>query len=184
METSPWYGLGDTNQCVNGANCYCHVLGNPLNSIYRAMPRKDRPTVLALLRGTETPRYLVNDEAIALAAGMGVSGAVVSWFQERLPRDREMDEAGFTKRYDKAMRFVDGQAKRKLFEAAALAAYRAQTDAPVVHTQLGDDARQFDDITDGRALCWVHEGRHYAKLTPMFEPFGKALEKFQDRFWN
>ena len=49
---------------------------------------------------------------------------------------------------------------------------------------MGDDARQFDEITDDRGLCWVHEGRHYAKLTPMFEPFQKELESFQDRFWD
>lgn len=183
LESSPWQQTDDTGQRVNGVNQYCHVLGNPLYSIYRTMPRKDRPTVLAVLRGTETPRYLVNDEAIALAAAMGVSGAVLCWFQERLPRDREMDEKDFTERYDKAMTFVDGEPRRKLYEAAALAAYRAQTEVPVVHTLLGDDARQFDEITDDRALCWVHEGRHYAKLTPMFEPFQKELEAFQDRFW-
>ncbi len=184
LESSPWQQTDDTGQRVDGVNQYCHVLGNPLYSIYRTMPRKDRPTVLAVLRGTETPRYLVNDDAIALAAAMGVSGAVLSWFQERLPRDREMDEKNFTERYDEAMTFVKGQAKRKLFEAAALAAYRTQTDVPVVHTLLGDDARQFDGLTDGRSLCWVHEGRHYAKLTPVFEPFQKELEKFQDRLWD
>jgi hypothetical protein len=184
LSSSPWQQLDDTGQRVNGVNQYCHVLGNPLYSIYRTMPRKDRPTVLAVLRGTETPRYLVNDETVALAAAMGVSGAVLCWFQERLPWDREMDEKSFTERYDKAMTFVDGEPRRKLYEAAALAAYRAQTDVPVVHTLLGDDARQFDELTDDRALCWVHEGRHYAKLTPMFEPFEKELEKFQDRFWD
>lgn len=184
LESSPWQQTDDTGQRVNGVNQYCHVLGNPLYSIYRTMPRKDRPTVLAVLRGTETPRYLVNDEAVALAAAMGVSGAVLCWFQERLPWDREMDEKGFTKRYDRSMSFVGGEPRRKLYEAAALAAYRAQTDVPVVHTLLGDDARQFDEITDDRSLCWVHEGRHYAKLTPMFEPFQKELDAFQDDFWN
>ena len=184
LESSPWHQTDDTGQRVNGVNQYCHVLGNPLYSIYRTMPRKDRPTVLAVLRGTETPRYLVNDEAIALAAALGVSGAVLCWFQERLPRDREMDEAGFTERYDKAMTFVDGEPRRKLYEAAALAAYHAQTDVPVVRSLLGDEARQFDEITDERALCWVHDGRHYAKLTPMFEPFQKELEAFQDRYWD
>jgi len=184
LESSPWQQTDDTGQRVNGVNQYCHVLGNPLYSIYRTMLRKDRPTVLAVLRGTETPRYLVNDEAVALAAAMGVSGAVLCWFQERLPWDHELDEAVFTEHYDAAMSFVDGQARRKLYEAAALAAYRAQTDVPVVDTLLGDDAPQFDDITDDRSLCWVHEGRHYAKLTPMFEPFQKELETFQDRFWD
>jgi len=184
LASSPWQQTDDTGQRVNGVNQYCHVLGNPLYSIYRTMPRKDRPSVLAVLRGTETPRYLVNDEAIVLAAAMGVSGAVLSWFQAGLPWNHEMEEETFTERYGKALSFVDGEPRRKLYEAAALAAYRAQTDVPQVHALMGDDARQFDEITDERALCWVHEGRHYAKLTPMFEPFQKELEKFQDRFWD
>lgn len=85
LSSSPWQQTDDTGQRVDGVNQYCHVLGNPLYSIYRTIPRKDRPTVLAVLRGTETPRSLVNDDAVALAAAMGVSGAVLCWFQERLP---------------------------------------------------------------------------------------------------
>ena len=184
LESSPWQQTDDTGQRVNGVNQYCHVLGNPLYSIYRTMPRKDRPTVLAVLRGTKTPRYLVNEETIALAAVHEVSGAVLCWFQERLPWNLEMDEAEFTERYDQAMGFVEGEAKRKLYEAAALAAYRAQTEVPIVRALLGDDARQFDGLTDDRSLCWVHDGRHYAKLTPMFEPFRKELGQFQDRYWD
>jgi hypothetical protein len=184
LESSPWHQFDDTGQRVDGVNQYCHVLGNPLYSIYRTLPRKDRPTVLAVLRGTETPRYLVNEVAVALAASFKVSGAVLSWFQTRLPWGEELDEPAFTAAYTASLRMIGGEAKKKLFEAAALAAYRAQTDVPVVRTLLGDDARQFDALTDERALCWVHEGRHYAKLTPMFEPFQKELEEFQDRFWD
>ena len=184
LESAPWHQIDDTSTRVNGVNHYCHVLGNPLYSVYRTMPRKDRPTVLAVLRGTKTPRYLVNDDAVALAAAMGVSGVVIGWFQERLSGDKEMDEAGFTAHYEKAMGLVKGQAKRKLFEAAALAAYRAQADVPVVTTLLGDDARQFDEITDERALCWIHDGRHYAKLTPMVSAFQKEVDGFLDKYWN
>jgi hypothetical protein len=82
------------------------------------------------------------------------------------------------------MGFAQGEARRKLYEAAALAAYRAQTEVPIVRTLLGDDARQFAGLTDDRSLCWVHDGRHYTKLTPMFEPFRKELEKFQDCYWD
>lgn len=39
---------------------------------------------------------------------------------------------------------------------------------PAFDILISDDARQFDNITDKRALCWVHEERHYKK-TPFFE---------------
>jgi hypothetical protein len=184
LESSPWQQTDDTGQRVDGVNQYCHVLGNPLYSIYQTMPRKDRPTVLAVLRGTKTPRYLVNAETIGLAAVLGVRGPVLSWFQERLPWHREMDEAEFNEHYTQGLGFVGGESKRKLYEASALSAYQAQTDVPVIRTLLGDDARQFDGLTDERGVCWIHAGRHYAKLTPMFEPFQKELEQFQDRFWD
>ena len=35
------------------------------------------------------------------------------------------------------MPFVNGEPRRKLYEAAALAAYRAQTDVPVVRCAVG-----------------------------------------------
>jgi len=42
---------------------------------------------------------------------------------------------------------------------------------------LCDDAKQFKRITEILALCWVHEGRHYKKLNPAFEPeFGITKE--------
>ena len=31
---------------------------------------------------------------------------------------------------------------------------------------LSDDAPQFQFVTPYQALCWIHEGRHYKKLTP------------------
>lgn len=184
LESSPWHQIDDTGTRINGVNQYCHVLVNPLYSIYRTMPRKDRPTVLAVLRGTETPRYLVNDDAVALAAQLKVSGAILDYFQTRFPRDEELDEAAFNAAYDAALSWVEGRTKRRLYEAAALAAYRAQTDMPVVYTLLGDEAPQFDGVTDERALCWVHDGRHYAKLTPIVPEFRKELDDFQDKYWD
>jgi hypothetical protein len=184
LESGPWHGTDDTGQRVDGSNQYCHVLGNEVYSIYQTMPRKDRPSVLAVLRGTETPRYLVDDNAIALAASFGVSGSVLGWFQERLPWNHELDEESFLEVYAETMSFVGGDTKRKLLTAAALAAYQAQDDVPVVDTLLCDDACQFKGLTDARALCWVHDGRHYAKLTPMHEPFRKEKDKFLDRYWD
>ncbi|MCX6374570.1 MAG: transposase, partial [Armatimonadetes bacterium] len=137
LESSPWQQIDDTSTRINGVNHYCHVLGNPLYTIYRTMPRKDRPTVLAVLRGTETPRYLVNDIAVALAAELKVSDEVLSCFRTRLPWRKELDEQDFNKAYDEAgLGWIGAQTKRKLYEAAALAAYWAQTDAAEVRTLL------------------------------------------------
>ncbi|MEH2372048.1 IS66 family transposase [Nostoc sp.] len=59
-----------------------------------------------------------------------------------------------------------------------------QTDWPVVQTLVCDDAPQFKFLTDSIALCWVHEGRHYKKLTPYVACHQKTLDKFLDDFWD
>jgi hypothetical protein len=33
------------------------------------------------------------------------------------------------------------------------------------------------------ALCWIHEGRHYKKLNPLFKHHRKLLEQFITDFW-
>lgn len=184
LASSLWQQIDDTSTRIDGVNHYCHILCNPFYVVYQTTPSKDRPTVLSVLRGTETPRFLINDEAVELAADLGVKSEAISMFRELKPWNEELDKADFDSVFAAGMASIKKGTKRKLYEAAALAAYQAQTEAPVVHTLLGDDARQFDDITNERALCWIHEGRHYAKLKPVIPLFQEQLETFQDRFWD
>lgn len=74
--------------------------------------------------------------------------------------------------------------RTRVLEAAAIAFYHQQTDWPVVHTLLCDDAPQFKLITDDLALCWVHEGRHYKKLSPVVAYHQEVLDEFLDEFWD
>jgi hypothetical protein len=55
---------------------------------------------------------------------------------------------------------------------------------PVVRLLLCDDAPQFALITDELALCWVHEGRHYKKLTPAVALHRQDLDRFLKDFWT
>jgi hypothetical protein len=43
---------------------------------------------------------------------------------------------------------------------------------------------QFNKIALYHALCWVHEGRHYKKLPPLFGINRKILDVFLDKFWS
>jgi hypothetical protein len=66
----------------------------------------------------------------------------------------------------------------------AIAAYHAQTDYPVVKLLICDDAPQFRWITDELALCWIHEGRHYKKLSPVIPYHQKQQQRFLRAFWR
>jgi hypothetical protein len=184
LRSSAWQQIDDTGTRVNGVNHYCHVLGNPLYSIFQTMPAKDRPSIIAVLSGLSAPRFLVNEEMLALAAQFGVPRSVLDPLGKELPQGEVMDERAFTERYQAVLVLLSPRMTDKLLEAAALAAYRAQTTVPLVQTLLGDDARQFDGLTDERALCWVHEGRLYAKLTPLVPQFQEELATFRGRFWD
>jgi hypothetical protein len=49
---------------------------------------------------------------------------------------------------------------------------------------VSDDAGQFSQLTQHRALCWIHEGRHYHKLTPCLKSHQLAVENFVTEFWD
>ena len=49
---------------------------------------------------------------------------------------------------------------------------------------LADDAKQFHHQTLIRALCWIHEERHYKKLNPYFQAHQKLVEEFRQELWD
>ncbi len=69
-------------------------------------------------------------------------------------------------------------------QAAAIVYYRHQTSVPVVETIVCDDAGQFKLLTERLALCWIHAGRHYEKLSPVAPRHVKLLDTFLDRYWD
>jgi hypothetical protein len=48
---------------------------------------------------------------------------------------------------------------------------------------VADDAVQFHDQTLYRALCWIHEERHFKKLHPFFEAHQQLLDDFREQLW-
>ncbi|MGJ5675446.1 MAG: IS66 family transposase [Nostochopsis sp.] len=101
-----------------------------------------------------------------------------------LPQETVFSETEFNTLLDTYLPKLGSQQRDRIMEAAAIAFYDQQTDWPVVQTLVCDDAPQFKLLTDNIALCWVHEGRHYKKLTPYVACHQKALDKFLDDFWD
>jgi hypothetical protein len=85
-------------------------------------------------------------------------------FLSTVPRDQVLDEVTLTGLLDPLRPWVSLQPRTWFREALALAAYRAQTEWPVITALLSDDAAQYRLVTEEHALCWIHEGRHYKKL--------------------
>ena len=100
-----------------------------------------------------------------------------------LPHDQDWSEAELSALLDTHMPSLGPQHRARILEAAAVAAYHAQMAFPVVKLLLCDDAPQFNWVTEQLALCWIHEGRHYKKLSPSSAPFRTALAEFSKQFW-
>jgi hypothetical protein len=47
-----------------------------------------------------------------------------------------------------------------------------------------DDAPQFKEIAQRLALCWVHEERHYKKMSPVLECHKEELKRIRGEIWK
>jgi hypothetical protein len=183
LASGPWQHLDDTTTRVNGVGQYCQILCNPLYTAYQTTPKKDRLTVIDVLRGGVPRAYRFDQEADRHLAWLGLSAAARAKLAA-LPREQELDEAALTAFLAGPARGLGLKQQHAVREALALAAYLADPNWPVVRTLVCDDAPQFRAVTEEVALCWIHEGRHYKKLTPFLPQPRAALASILERFWD
>ncbi len=74
-------------------------------------------------------------------------------------------------------------ARGSAWKATAIASYHQEEGCPVIGVLLCDDAPQYKLLTEELALCWIHDGRHYKKLSPFVRYNVRMLEEFRDRYW-
>ena len=182
LRSSPWQQTDDTATRVNGQNQHCHIVTNPLHTTYLTLPGKDRLRVIDALRNGQPRvfRYTADAEAWLEAAKVA---QVTRQHLTHLPRDQDLDEATLTAWLERHLPGLGSQTRKLVLDALAVAAYQAQVEWPVVKLLVCDDAPQFTLIADELALCWVHEGRHYKKLTPAVALHRELLELFLQDFW-
>ena len=183
LRSSPWQHLDDTETRVNGQNEHCQVVCNPVYTSYHTRPRKDRLSVLDVLRQGRARRFRLNEEALNFLEQVVLSKAA----QQVLPgwcSEQDLDEAAFQERLDRALPDLNPQQRTAILRAAAVAAYHAETEYPIVQALVCDDAPQFKGLTRWLMLCWVHEGRAYKKLMPVIALHRKIQEEFCKRFWE
>jgi hypothetical protein len=179
---SAFQHLDDTSTRVNGEEEHCHILCGPLYTLYRTTPRKDRQTVLDVLRLDAPRAYQLNRYAWTFLAEHGLPAAVLSALG-RLPQGVVLDADTFGALLEEHVPRLGVQQRQHILDAAAIGAYRMQQDVPVVEILVCDDAPQFKGVTVDLALCWVHAGRHFKKLTPLFAHHRALVEAFLTDFW-
>jgi hypothetical protein len=184
LASSPYQHIDDTSTRVDGEAQYCQILCNALYTAYQTTAGKDRRTIIEVLRGGRPPTYRFDREADRHLAWLKLSAGARAKLAAAIPREQTLDEATLTQLLDGPALRLGPKQQEQVREALALAAYLADPDWPVVRTLVCDDAPQFRAITEELALCWIHEGRHFKKLTPYRPQHQAALATILTQFWD
>ena len=185
LETTPFHQIDDTTVRVNGKNQYSQIFCNPYYTAFFTVPHKNRLTILDILLCGKERTYIFDSKAFSLLSDLKVSKKVINQIRN-LTDEREISEAEMQKLLE--IIFPNSKkgknTKTRIIEVAAISSYHRQTEIPVVNILLSDDAPQFKKLTAEHALCWIHEGRHYNRLSPIV-PFNvDELKKFKTYLWD
>ena len=182
LRSSPWQHIDDTGMRVNGHNQHCQIVCNPLYTAYFTTAKKNRLTVIDVLRNSDERLFRLNEEAVTLLDALRLPAKVVRQLA-LCPQDRELREKEFHHLLAEHLPNLGPLQRNRVLDAAAVAAYHAQLEFPIVRLVVCDDAPQFKLVTEELALCWVHDGRHYKKLEPCIAHHRKLLNDFRERYW-
>jgi hypothetical protein len=183
LASSPWQQIDQTGARVGGVNQTTNIICNPLYTVYVTTAKKDRLSVLSALQNTTALKFILNELSDAILESFNLP---LKWRQQLrlLPQSIVMSEGELNQLLDEFPGSLKAQNRTRIQEAAAIAFYHQQSTVPIIQALLCDDAPQFKQIAEALGLCWVHEGRHYKKLTPIIAIHQRALEKFLQRFWQ
>ena len=183
LQSCPWQQSDDTITRLDGQNLHCHVVCNLVYTSYHTRASKNRMSVLDVLRNGRKRVFRLNEEAIGYLSSIPWSKA--AWRKiEGWKSEQDWEEKAFLERLDEGLPGLSKQKRKTLIDAAAVAAYHAQKNDPVVQALVCDDASQFNWLGKKKMLCWVHEGRHYKKLTPVIGLHREFLDDFLKQFWE
>jgi len=183
LRSGPWQHTDDTPLRANGVNVYTHTVCNPLYTAYVTTPKKDRLAVLQAFTNGQPLSFRLNPEAYTWLEQVYLPDKVRLTLRA-WPQEQSLSESAFIALLEAHLPRLGAQQRRSILEAAAVAAYHAQLDFPIIDLLICDDAPQFKRLTEELALCWVHDGRLYKKLNPIVAQHRRQLDDFLERYWD
>jgi len=183
LGSSPWQQVDHTETRVDGQPQHSQVVCHPVYTSYHTQPKKDRLSVLDVLRQGRKRIFRLNREALGILQPVPLSKAAQAILPEWCS-EQDWEEADFVERLDQALPNLNVQQRTAILGAAAVAAYHAEQNVPRVDTLLCDDAPEFHWLTRALQLCWVHDGRLYKKLEPVIALHRQQLQNFRKRYWE
>lgn len=146
LRSSTWQQSDSTLTRVNGQNQNCQVVCNPVYTVYRTLPHKERLGVLDVLRNGNSRRFRLDQDALECLINVQLSQATRQLLAACCS-ELEMDETKFKEHLGCLLPDLGKQQRKEIVDAAVIAAYWAETDWPVIETLICDDAPQYNKLT-------------------------------------
>jgi hypothetical protein len=183
LASTSYQQTDDTSARVMGEFWHTHILCNPYYTLFSTRRSKDRLAVLGVLQNTLQPRFLFGERTrLLLEKEFSIPD---KWMKELTALGEvQCGPVAIKLLFDGWFGGRNQQARTAIEQAAAIVYYQQQDLVPIVPTLICDDAGQFKLLTERLALCWIHTGRHYEKLSPIVGRHREALEDFRNRYWE
>jgi regulator of replication initiation timing len=183
LASTRYQQIDDTAARVHGQNQHVQIVCNPFYTAYTTTERKDRLTVIELLQNGAELQYCLNEEALSLSQELGVPQKYIKTLKS-LMSEASYPKETFIDLLHTHLPSLKPYARAKILEATAIASYRKGIGHTVIEILLCDDAKQFKVITEKLALCWIHDGRLYKKLSPIVPHHVQELDHFLNGYWE
>ena len=183
LEFGNYVQTDDTSARVRGENHYTHILSHSFFTAYFTESHKDRMTILKILLNKRDLEFVINSKTLEITKILKV-GKKDREKLKTLISKTSYSESKFKELLKKEIPTLKPQIKQIILDASAISSYQNRTDIPIVDILVCDDAPQFKLLTKYLSLCWVHEGRHYKKLSPIIPLYTQKLEKILTQFWD
>jgi hypothetical protein len=183
LSSTAYQQTDDTSARVKGEFWHTHIVCNPFYTLYSTRPHKDRLAVLGVLQNTDELQFRLGQETLEL---LQTEFSIPHKWEQNITGLGEVEFTApeFKTLLDDWFGERNQQLRTAIEQASAIVYYRHQSSVPIVRTLVCDDAGQFKLVTEKLALCWIHEGRHYEKLSPVVARHAAAMDAFLERFWN
>ena len=126
--------------------------------------RTKRPLpVLDIFTNLAPREFIYNDYSIVLLEGVKLLQKCRKLIDQHFDKNKMINERDFD---TSLMPIILGSLQqRRAKKTCAIAIYRTQMAITIIVTLISDNTPQFKLLTETLWLCWVHDGRHYKKLT-------------------
>ena len=188
IQGSPYTQIDSTKSKEQGQGKITQIIGAEFFTVFYTMDSKSRLNVLRALLGKpeEDLSLCLNDSSRQLLRHFGVAQKDRQFLEKHLGDGQLWTILNFEAYLQKHA--PDIRAKKNMYprilESLSLGYYQEQMDFPVVKSLLSDDAPEYVKIAvESHALCWIHDARHYNKLTPQIELHRCIKEDFTNKYW-